>query len=595
MLDRDLEFVEVNPAACELLGYPRERLLGTPITALLDDGGDHRWREVIADPGTVLEVSEIHQVRRADGTGIAVELSIQATPSGVQAIGRDVTERRRREAERELLLQREHEIAETLQRSLLPRELPELAGLAAAARYRPATVHAQTGGDWYELVPLGGSRVALSVGDVVGKGPQAAAVMGQLRTALAGSLLDCHGPAAALDRLDAFAARTDGAAGTTCSCLTLDWDTGELTWATAGHLPPLVIENGAPRLLTGSGSVLGVFGSAHYEQHTTTLSPGASVLLYTDGLVERRGEPIDDGLRRLCEAAGGLHASPPDSQVAALTDTLLGEGQDDDVAVLAVRLMPPPLHRRTTAETGLLRTARDDLARWSTQAGLPREVREDLNLAVGEAVANSIEHAFPGDRGEAAYTITRTAAGHLDVVVHDNGRWRPEPADNGHRGRGIAIITALSERFGLDHDDHGTTVRFTIATTTPGTAPASAPITAPAPAPAALLVDDTGPGRLVLHVSGALDLTTIDDLRPAVLHHLDTTAVPDVVIDLADVTYLSSCGIALLLDSAALTRTRGTSLTVHTRAGSPPLRILELAGLVTPASTGLAVHVSEPG
>ncbi|MEV6823752.1 SpoIIE family protein phosphatase [Amycolatopsis sp. NPDC051102] len=592
VLDRDLRFVEINPAACELLGYTREELLGTPITKLLDEGGDQRWRQVIADPGTVLEVSEIHQVRRADGTGMALELSIQATPSGVQAIGRDVTERRRREAERDLLLQREHEIAETLQRSLLPRELPALPGLAAAARYQPATVHAQTGGDWYEVIPLGGSRVALSVGDVVGKGPQAAAVMGQLRTALAGSLLDGHGPAAALDRLAAFAARTDGAAGTTCACLTIDWDTGDLTWATAGHLPPLVVEAGAPRLLTGSGSVLGAAGSARYEQQTTTLSPGASVILYTDGLVERREELIDDGLRRLCEAAGRFHASAPDRQVAAITGSLLDTGQDDDVALLAVRLMPPPLHRRTTADTTLLRTVRDDLARWSAQVGLSRELHDDLNLAVGEAVANSVEHAFPGARGEATCTVTRTAAGQLDVVVHDNGTWRPEPADNGHRGRGIAIITALSERFSLDHDDHGTTVRFTITTTTPGTEPAPAPITVPEPAPAALAVDHTTPGRLVLRVSGDLDLTTIDDLRPAVLHHLDTTAAAGIDIDIAGVTYLSSCGIALLLDSAGLAKRRGISLTVRCRAGSPPLRILELAGLAGTASATLAVQVS---
>ncbi|WP_410631105.1 SpoIIE family protein phosphatase [Amycolatopsis sp. cmx-4-83] len=594
VLDRDLRFVEINPAACQLLGYTRDQLLGAPITTLLDDGGDHRWRQVVADPGSVLEVSEVHQIRRADGTEMAFELSIQATPSGVQAIGRDVTERRRREAERELLLQREHEIAETLQRSLLPRELPALPGLAAAARYQPATVHAQTGGDWYEVIPLGGSRVALSVGDVVGKGPQAAAVMGQLRTALAGSLLDGHGPAAALARLDAFAARTDGAPGTTCACLTLDCETGELDWASAGHLPPVVVEAGQPRLLTGAGSVLGAPDPARHEQHTTTLSPGSSVLLYTDGLVERRGELIDEGLQRLCEAAGRLHGAPPDHQVAAITDALLDIGQDDDVAVLAVRLMPPPLHRRTAADTGLLRTVRNDLARWSGLAGLSRELCEDLNLAVGEAVANSVEHAFPGSRGEATYTVTRTPAGRLDVVVHDNGTWRPEPADNSHRGRGIAIMTALSERFSLDHDDHGTTVRFTLAAAAPATAPAPAPVTIPEPAPAGLLVDDATPERLVLHISGDLDLTTIDELRPAVLHHLGTATADDIVLDLAEVTYLSSCGIALLLDSAALTRRREGSLTVLVRARSAPLRILEVAGLATTGNTALAVAVSDP-
>ncbi|MEU4251589.1 SpoIIE family protein phosphatase [Amycolatopsis sp. NPDC026612] len=589
VLDRDLRFAEINSAACELLGYARDELIGTPITALLDDAGSDRWQQLIARPGPARETSQVDHLRRADGTEMALELSIQATPSGVQAIGRDVTERRRREAERELLLQREHEIAETLQRSLLPRELPALPRIAAAARYQPAAVHAQTGGDWYELVSVGPTRIALSVGDVVGKGPQAAAVMGQLRSALAGSLLDGHGPAAALDRLDAFAARTAGAAGTTCACLTLDWETGELRWAVAGHPPPVVVEDGRGRLLPGHGAVLGGPDRTRYREDTATLLPGASVLLYTDGLVERRDEPIDDGLRRLCEAAARAHASAPEQLVTALAAALLDSGQEDDVAVLAIRLMPPPLRRRATAETAVLRCLRDDVLRWSALAGLPEELHQDLTLALGEAVANSVEHAFPEAPGEVAYTVTRTADGRLEAVVRDDGRWRPEPADNSHRGRGIGIIKALSEEFGIDHGDHGTAVRFRLAPD-PLTTAESRPVAPEIVVPATVSVDETGPGLLVLKLTGDLDLGTIGEVRPAVLAHVEATASRGVVVDLTELRYLSSCGVALLLDVAGATRRRGLDFTTRANAASAPLRILELAGLAGEPSGPFAVE-----
>lgn len=577
VLDRELCFAEVNAAACELLGYSHDELIGTPVTALLDDGGAERWRQLIAEPGLVRESTEVHHVRRAGGEPIALELGIQVTPSGVQAIGRDVTERRRREAERELVLQREHEIAETLQRSLLPRELPALARVAAAARYLPAAVHAQTGGDWYELVEIGADRVALSVGDVVGKGPRAAAVMGQLRSVLAASLLDGHGPAAALDRLDAFAARTEGAAGTTCACLTLDWKTGELRWAVAGHPPPVVVEDGTARLLTGADGVLGGPDRTPHREETATLRPGASVVLYTDGLVERRDEHIDEGLRRLSEAAARAAASAPEQLVASITGELLDGGQVDDVAVLAIRLLPAPLRQQAPATTAVLARVREDVARWSALAGVNGELRQDLVLALSEAVANSVEHA---SATSVAYSVSRTADGHIEAVARDDGRWRPEPADNSHRGRGLLIIRAVSEETAVDHDDGGTTVRFRIV---PGPASprAAAPAPPAVPAPAGLSVSEVDPEVLVLGLTGDLDLETTGRVGPAVLAHLEATTAGRVLVDLTALRYLSSCGIALLLDVAVLARRKNSAVTVRTAELSAPERIFRLAGLAS--------------
>ncbi len=589
MLDRDLRFDEINPAACELLGYSRDELIGIPITDLLEEDGSHRWREFVADLGKVWETSEVHHFRKADSTDIALELSIQATPSGVQAIGRDVTERRRREAERDLMLQRERDIAETLQRSLLPHALPALPRVAAAARYLPVAAHAQTGGDWYELISLGGSVVALSVGDVVGKGPRAAAIMGQLRSALAANLLDGHGPAAALHRLDAFAARTEGASGTTCACLTLDWETGELRWALAGHPPPVVVDGGTATLLPGGGSVLGAPRRSRYREETMTLTPGASVLLYTDGLIERRDEHIDEGLRRLCEALTDHQALSPEPLVAALIDRLLGTGQEDDVALLGLRLTPPPLRRSHTAEPGILRELRAEIVRWSQLAGISAESYQDLNLAVVEAVANSIEHAYPQAAGEVAYSVSRTATGEIEVIVTDHGAWRPEPADNGHRGRGIALIEAISEETVFEQDEHGTTVRFRIAPETSSNATAARP--ALTGATSMNVSVDGKPGEAVLRLTGDLDLTTTAEARPALLHGIEAAQTSELTIDLAGVRYLSSCGIALLLDAAALASRLDTTLTARTVADSMPLRILELAGLTAPDNGPLTIEI----
>jgi anti-anti-sigma factor len=246
--------------------------------------------------------------------------------------------------DRARLRQAEREVAEVLQRSLLPRELPTLERLTTAARYLPGARGAQAGGDWYELMQIDDTRVALAVGDVVGYGGKAAAVMGQLRSALAGYLLDGHSPAAALERLDRFARRVDGALGSTCTCLTLDWSDGALCYASAGHLPTLLIEPDGPRFLDeAGGTVLGVVNRPPYREAGTYLTPGTSVLMYTDGLVERREESLPVGLERLAGAAADLGPLAPDPLLTRLLSRMLpGATQTDDVAVLAVRLLPEP-------------------------------------------------------------------------------------------------------------------------------------------------------------------------------------------------------------------------------------------------------------
>src|SRR3954447_2174944 len=194
-------------------------------------------------------------------------------------------------------------MAETLQRSLLPGALPAVDGLAVTAHYLPAVEGTSAGGDWYDVLPLGGGAVAVAVGDVVGNGAPAAAVMGQLRSALAGLLLAGFPPGQALEVLDRFARHVTGARMSTVACLRLEPDAGRLTYSSAGHPPPLLVDaGGAGRhgyLDGGLGPALGLPTSGPRPEAARTLAPGSTLVLYTDGLVERRGAALDDGLERL--------------------------------------------------------------------------------------------------------------------------------------------------------------------------------------------------------------------------------------------------------------------------------------------------------
>jgi len=586
-LDRDLRFTEANPAACAFLGYPREDLVGVDFAGLAEPRDVARLRELVADVTRPESVIDVWNLRRADGSVVAVELSAQTTRNGVQAIGRDVTERLRAEAERELLLQREHEIAETLQHSLLPRELPALDRLAVSARYLPASAHGQVGGDWYEVLALGGTSVALSVGDVVGKGPTAAAVMGQLRSALAGYLLDGHSPAAALERLDAFAARVDGAVGSTCACLTFDWSTGDLRWAVAGHPPPVVVDRDGTRLLPGDGAVLGAPGRAPYRDRRAALAPGTSILLYTDGLVERPGHHLDRGLDALLAVTGQAHEQAPDALADAVVDALLADGQDDDVALVVARCLPAPLRRRAPARPAELAVLRRCAGDWSRLAGLSADQAYDLQLALGEAAANAVDHAYAGDPGDFDYLVRHTATG-IRVTVRDHGRWRPPTTGPTTRGRGLKIIQALAEDVVLRHDD-GTTITFVLPSR-PVDGPAGGPAPPPPPASeqgAVTLRDDESDDAVQhLRLTGDLDTHTAAGLREPLLARIGGPDRRPVRVDLTDLGYLSSSGVALLLEARAAAAAHDRPLTIVTAPASPPARILALSGLAESATTG---------
>ena len=236
------------------------------------------------------------------------------------------------------LYEHEHRVAETLQRSLLPAELPDVPGLEVAARYAAGGPGVEVGGDWYDVFELPGGRIGFALGDVVGRGITAASIMGQVRNALRAYALDGHPPIGVLERLDRLAQRFEHNQMVTLTYAVFDPVAGTLVFASAGHLPPLLRDPvaGAAYLEGGHSIPIGVLPGAVFVERQATLAPGATVLLYTDGLVERRGEPIDAGLDRL-RARVESGPEEPEALCDHVFEGLVGHDARDDVALLAVR------------------------------------------------------------------------------------------------------------------------------------------------------------------------------------------------------------------------------------------------------------------
>ena len=232
----------------------------------------------------------------------------------------------------------EHESALAFQRSALPDDLPAVAGLTVAARYRPAQQRATVGGDWYDVLVLDEHRVVLVVGDVVGHGMVAAAAMGRLRTAFQAIARLSTDPGAMLAALSHQVESIPDSFCTTVVCVVVDLRTGMMSWCRAGHPPPLVLADGRSQLLDQRGlPPLGVVPEALPPVHTRQLERGDVVLLYTDGVIERREESIDNGLRRLGIVAEDLADLEPEELGDALLAAMITDIQTDDLAILVVR------------------------------------------------------------------------------------------------------------------------------------------------------------------------------------------------------------------------------------------------------------------
>ena len=361
------------------------------------------------------------------------------------------------------LYERERRIAGELQRSLLPKGLPRVPGVELDARYLPGENGMTVGGDWYDALALPSGRIAVAIGDVVGRGISAASTMGQMRSALRALLMQADHTGAIAERLNRFAhALGPEAVMTTVVLAILEPATGTLRYTNAGHPPPLVVgPDGTARYLAEAPSPpMGVLMSPHYPEHTVVLEPGSTFLLYTDGLVEEASEVLDVGLERLLNAARGAG-----DDVAATCSRLLEHGMSapaqrpDDVTLLAVR-MSELLGDRVTLEvsgrSGGLFAMRQLLRRWLGETAADEDEAEDIIMACNEACENSVEHGYGFDEDIFEVSFERDG-GEITICVRDSGTWRP-PHDEPHRGHGLPLIRKLMHDVDVQPRAGGTTV-----------------------------------------------------------------------------------------------------------------------------------------
>ena len=352
-------------------------------------------------------------------------------------------------------LEHEHGVSMVLQRSLLPKRLVDVVGVSVAARYLPA--REEVGGDWYDVFELPRGRVGVVIGDVVGHGIAAAALMGRLRTALHSYAIEGHGAGRTLELVDRFVQSLDESAMATAAYAVFDTYTSSLQYATAGHLPPVVISGSEARVLDVTPAPpLGAFPYGRCPDHELSLESSEMLLLYTDGLVERRGVALTAGIEALATAVRG--ARTPESACAlALRKLVPREGLRDDVAIVALQnaAVPAELHVTLPAEPKALAQVRRILRRWLNERGADEGEIAEMTIAVSEACANAIEHAYAPS--PATFELHgRARDGEFTMTVRDRGRWRPPRGHN--RGRGLSIIVAAMDDVQIDRTSEGTEV-----------------------------------------------------------------------------------------------------------------------------------------
>ncbi|OIK06335.1 PP2C family protein-serine/threonine phosphatase [Streptomyces monashensis] len=345
----ELVYADANAEFLHLRGLTREQVVGRFVP------DDHPEK----DPAEPLLLRVLASLRQAAGTGERSIVALQQydtqdpdqpgvwheryfNMTNIPVFGPDgrVTMLLHRVEDVTELI-RAREVALTLQEAMLPAHRP-VGRHPSAVRYRPAAEALNVAGDWYDLVDLPGDRVAVAVGDVVGHGLPAAGVMGQLRSALTAASLAAEGPARALEVLGLYARTVDGAENTTVATAFIDWETRTITYSSAGHPPPgLLQRDGTVEFLDRATDPPLAARPEHAPriQAVAAFREGAVLVLYTDGLIERRGEDIDTGLARLAGSLARHKADDPEALADAVLDDLLPPGgATDDTALVIVGL-----------------------------------------------------------------------------------------------------------------------------------------------------------------------------------------------------------------------------------------------------------------
>jgi anti-sigma regulatory factor (Ser/Thr protein kinase) len=351
----------------------------------------------------------------------------------------------------------EHEIVATLQQALLP-AVPELVAAEVATRYRPASIGLPVGGDWYDIIALSPTATAFVVGDVLGKGPAAAAGMGQLRTAV--RTVAAGSPADVISALDRLADVFDEHFMATIAYVVFDAVARTINYCSAGHCPvALVDDDGAFTWLPSNGPPIGANLVRTRATCSVPLERRTRVVLFTDGLVERRDEPLDVGLDRLaCVLAKHRNDDVDATAESLLGDLALSAMQRDDIALLVADLetVPDEFHETISARLDELRPLRARIHAWLAESFVEPDVADDLAIAINEGVANAIEHGSSDESAIVGIAARRTAD-QVEVEITDPGTPRIGVNDP-DRGRGFTIMHALMDDVTFTPSLVGTTV-----------------------------------------------------------------------------------------------------------------------------------------
>lgn len=409
------------------------------------------------------------------GSRITVPLTARAATTGVLSFLRgqgrrgftladlplveDVARRAALAIDNARLYDREHRIAETFQRAFLPPALPTLPGIDLSAAYTPGSLETEIGGDWYDAFRLPDGRLVVSVGDVAGKGLQAAVKMSQVREAIRATMFHSASPTEPLEVAHRLLCLDDAPHMTTALVGIVDPQASTFTYASAGHAGPVVATpQGSVTFLPSTGIALGTLQWSAPREGRIEFAPGTMLVLYTDGLVEAKRDIIG-GERELHEAVRATFDARVDLPAKAIQERVLaGMRQPDDVAILVVQInhaLAPRLDVTVPAVKESFRGVISEIARLGDRLHLDPEATFSLKVAVGEAVTNVIEHAYAEQPGPMR-VIAKQTDGELTITIQDSGRWRTWRPEG--RGRGLRIIRALAGGVELDTSVRGTTL-----------------------------------------------------------------------------------------------------------------------------------------
>ncbi len=364
--------------------------------------------------------------------------------------------------EQAMLFERTHRVADRLQRALLPDSFPRVPGGEFHAAYRPASDEAEIGGDWYDAFALPDGRIAISMGDVAGHGLEAATVMGEIRQAMRTAAVAERSPAAVLDHINSVINLRKSIGMVTAIFGFYEPHVRELTYAVAGHPPPVItIADGFSGFLPGGGMPLGVEMQINAKDWTIALPPRSCVVFYTDGMTEHSRDVIA-GERQLLDASVRAFEVDPENPALALQERIFDATVNrDDAATLTLSCHDGALPREThfSAVPLVAPIVRSFLHRFCDEYALSNSQRFSLITAVGEAVANAVEHAYRGDAPGELIMRTEVDNETVSVEIEDHGRWRPFMRRE-ERGRGIVLMHELMDHVRITSAQNKTVIRL---------------------------------------------------------------------------------------------------------------------------------------